>query len=101
MPENMTSTPSYTIETDSVIASGDACTLEMLGNQNFSLVSQQAVTRNCDSLRKAVEHGMIFDNIVLLQPSLHVFDFVTTDTLLDESEVAQIILFIHNKDGKK
>jgi len=101
VPEYLGEIPYCAIETDTTVTSEDVCTVEMLGNQNSSLLSRQVLTKCFDKIRKSEEKNILFINSACLQSSFHICFSAETNILASENEIAEVIQFIHNKDGKK
>jgi hypothetical protein len=96
-----------TNESSQVITAGysfsneDACTLEMLGNIHTSLLSHQATPRNSETQRKSESLYFLLDELAFLHSPFKFFTSANLNIYIADTDVAEIIHFIHEKDGKK
>jgi hypothetical protein len=83
------------------ILNEDVCTGEMLGNNQISLLNQHNLTSYNENHRKTAAQSFLSNKIIELQYFFNFFSFVNQYALSDDTDVTQIIYFIHDKDGKK
>jgi hypothetical protein len=93
---------------DSAILSGhgifntDVCTTEMLGNAHDALQVEQNTVYNREMQRKLEKRSLwfcAFSSLPLFRSKF--FSSANDHTETAETSTAEIIHFIHNKDGKK
>ena len=83
------------------ISNEDVCTVEMLGHTHNSLLTQQTAKHNCETQRKSETLLERIDNSASLQSLFKFFTSVNANICILNTDAAEIIIFIHNKDGKK
>jgi hypothetical protein len=88
-------TASYNISTE------DTCTVEMLGDTYTCLLNQQTVTYHSETQRKTETLFGGLEDYASLQLSFRFFASTNPDIYADNTDVAELMHFIHNKDGKK
>jgi hypothetical protein len=79
----------------------DVCTIEMLGNTNTSLLSHQTAPRNSETQRKSESLYFLLCELAFLQLLFKFFTSANSNIYIVNTNVAEIIRFIHEKDGKK
>lgn len=89
------------ITTGYSISNEDVCTAEMLGYSHNSLLTQQTAKHNSETQRKSETLFGEIDNSASLQSSFKFFTSVNANICIDNTDAAEIIIFIHDKDGKK
>ncbi len=89
------------IQTDDDISNNDVCTVEMLGNVHTSFLCCQSTRKTGGTQRKSeiLFWGLI--NPAYLQITINSFTPLNADNFKTNTDAAEIIQFIHNKDGKK
>lgn len=83
------------------ISGEDVCTVEMLGNTLNGLLLGPSSIQNSESQRKSRTLSCLFGVLASLQAYFHFFKSAETDIDTDCASVAEVIHFIHDKDGKK
>jgi hypothetical protein len=84
------------------ISNMDVCTVEMLGNTHTSsLAVQQSALRSNEVQRKSETLSFLLCNLDSCQSSLKSFTSAFSSINMESADVAEIIHFIHEKDGKK
>jgi hypothetical protein len=93
---------SHPIFTESYCLSGeDVCTEDMLGNTFSNLIHIQTVTKSRETKEKAENLFLLLYALILLQCPFYFLVSANPNLKREGSDFAQIIHFIHNKDGKK
>lgn len=96
-----------TTESSQLIASGyglpneDVCTVKMLGNTHTNLLCQ-LTAKKAGVVRENSETLLgKLDSSTPLQSLFKVHTFLNANVCADNTDVADIIIFIHDTDGKK
>lgn len=98
---------SATKESDQVITEGTyvsdivLCTVETVGSTHNRLFTKQTERRNSEIHRKYESMLGGIDSSVSLQSLFIFFTSIIAIFCLNSPDVAETILYIHNKDGKK
>jgi hypothetical protein len=83
------------------LSSEDVCTDDMLGNTFSNLINLQTVTKNSKTKEKVDTLFILLYAIILLQCPFYFLIFANPNLKREVSYFAEIIRFIHDKDGKK
>jgi hypothetical protein len=83
------------------ISNEDVCTVEMLGNTQTSLFSHQITSRNSETQNKSESLFLLLAAFVFLQSLFRFYTSASSGIYVVTTDVAEIIHFIHDKDGKK
>ncbi|MDD6038475.1 MAG: hypothetical protein PUD20_06745 [bacterium] len=89
------------IATSNCLSNEDVCTVKMLGHTHTRLSHQQTATREKETHRKP---GTSYSWSVLstaLQPPFKFFSSAYPNIRTSNADLAEIVHFIHAKDGKK
>lgn len=86
---------------DCNITDEDACTVEMLSNTHTSVLNQHVMAHNGEKHRKSGTTLLCFDTRLYSGFPLNVFASANTNIYADNLYVADVIHYIHEKDGKK
>ena len=84
------------------ISNEDVCTSEMLGNTHTRLLSHQTAARNHnETQRKSETLIFLLGDLASLQSPFKFFTSASTNIHTTGTDIAEILHFIHAKDGKK
>jgi hypothetical protein len=84
------------------ISNVDVCTVEMLGNTHTSSLSvQQNALRSNEVQRRLETQSVLLCNLYSCQSPLNSFTSADSNINMENADVAEIMRFIHEKDGKK
>lgn len=83
------------------VSNEDACTSEMMGNIHNSLLTYRSARYNSEEQSRTGTLLGILHCSCAFQKAFCYFTSVTADISPVSSNAAEIILFIHSKDGKK
>jgi hypothetical protein len=83
------------------ISNEDVCTVEMLGNAQASLFSHPITSRNSEMQKKSESLFFLLAELSFLLSLCKFFLSANSNLYIRNTDVAEIIHFIHEKDGKK
>ena len=92
---------SQIIHTDNDFSNEDICTMEMLGSGHTGFLCCQSARKTSGTHRKSETLFWGLINPESLRIIFNSFISVDADIFKINTDVAEIIQFIHNKDGKK
>lgn len=79
----------------------DVCTAEMLGHTHTRLLRQQTATRDNETQRKSGTSFLWQSALAVLQSPFKFFTSTNLNIRTANANIAEIVHFIHAKDGKK
>jgi hypothetical protein len=83
------------------ISNEDVCTVEMLGNTQASLFSHPITSRNSEMQKKSESLFFLLAELAFLLSLFKFFLSANSNLYIGNTDAAEIIHFIHEKDGKK